>query len=47
MNADPEYLKEYTSNLQNEVRSKWNKEYVVNKYWRPVIEAKLAEINNK
>jgi hypothetical protein len=47
MNTDPEYLREYVTKLQDEVRSKWSKEYIVNKYWLPIIEAKLADINKR
>ena len=37
-NENPSELIDYTANLGNEIRSEWNWEILVDKYWKPVFE---------
>jgi glycosyltransferase involved in cell wall biosynthesis len=45
LNSDPAVLKEYVTNLSNEIRTNWDWKTISERYWKPVLEKKLVNIN--
>lgn len=39
LNNNPQVLQEYLVKVTDEVRNNWSSEFLINKYWRPVIES--------